>query len=224
MPKFRDLSTELQAKVKTLEMIAEKEGKDEAKVHEYYRDLKKSTVICGALTTSNKICTNKPYYKEDGTTNGRCIIHGGKSTGAKTKEGREKAIANLRGRSPVHGLYTKDFLSTLTDDEIAFMQWLEEGVRAYYEVSTPLEETALQMLITEAMKHFRIVNTRFEKESKYTSEPLTKFLRIIETQGWRRKEDDKTKGVSADVMLKLINELDEPRKSSNEPPKIKRIK
>lgn len=80
------------------------------------------------------------------------------------------------------------------------------------------------MLIMEALRHFRMVNTRFEKESKHTSEFLTKFLRIIETQGWKRKEDNKTKGVSAEVMLKLINELDKPRKSSNEPPKIKRIK
>ena len=223
MPSFKDLSTELQAKVRTLEAIAEKD-KDEARAHEYYRELKKSKEICGALSNSGEICINKPHYKENGTTNGRCIWHGGKSTGAKTKEGKKKALDNLRGKSPVHGLYTKDFLSTLTDDEIAFMHWLEEGVKAHYEVSTPLEETALQMLIMEALRHFRMVNTRFEKESKHTSEFLTKFLRIIETQGWKRKEDNKTKGVSAEVMLKLINELDEPTKSSNEPPKIKRIK
>lgn len=164
MPSFKDLSTELQAKVRTLEAIAEKD-KDEARAHEYYRELKKNKEICGALSNSGKICINKPHYKENGTTNGRCIWHGGKSTGAKTKEGKKKALDNLRGKSPVHGLYTKDFLSTLTDDEIAFMHWLEEGVKAHYEVSTPLEETALQMLIMEALRHFRMVNTRFEKES-----------------------------------------------------------
>lgn len=54
MPSFRDLSTELQAKVRTLEAIAEKD-KDEARAHEYYRELKKSKEICGALSNSGKI-------------------------------------------------------------------------------------------------------------------------------------------------------------------------
>ncbi len=38
--------------------------------------------------------------------NGRCKMHGGKSTGAKTKEGLE----NIRNSNFRHGLYAKEIL------------------------------------------------------------------------------------------------------------------
>jgi hypothetical protein len=228
MPQFKDLPTELQAKVKTLEAIAEKD-RQEAKAHEYYMEFRKNEVICGALTGSGKVCIRAPYIKEDGSTNGKCYAHGGKSTGARTEEGKKKAIKNLRARTPVHGLYSKNFLETLSEEELAFMQWMEDSVKARYEIETALEETSLQMLIMEAVRHFRMVNTKFEKETKHASEYLTKFLRIIETQGWRKKDEneEKRKGVSVDTILNMLNELDSKNKSEKQPQEraqIKRIK
>ena len=54
---------------------------------------------CGAKTRAGGICP-KPAYKDSG----RCQNHGGASTGAKTKEGRQRlSEAHLK-----HGHYTKD--------------------------------------------------------------------------------------------------------------------
>ena len=57
---------------------------------------------CGAKTRRGTEC-QRPAYKRSG----RCGLHGGKSTGAKTYEGLKSiSEANLR-----HGRYTKDQLA-----------------------------------------------------------------------------------------------------------------
>lgn len=54
---------------------------------------------CGAKTRRGTDC-QRPAYKQ----NGRCGLHGGQSTGAKTPEGLKRiSDANLK-----HGKYTKD--------------------------------------------------------------------------------------------------------------------
>jgi len=56
---------------------------------------------CGAKTRRGTEC-QRPAYKH----NGRCGLHGGLSTGARTPEGLERiSAANLK-----HGRYTKDKL------------------------------------------------------------------------------------------------------------------
>lgn len=56
---------------------------------------------CGARTRRGTAC-QRPAYKR----NGRCGLHGGKSTGARTPEGLKRiSAANL-----IHGRYTKDKL------------------------------------------------------------------------------------------------------------------
>ena len=56
---------------------------------------------CGAKTRRGTEC-QRPAYKQ----NGRCGLHGGKSTGARTPEGLQRiSEANLK-----HGRYTKDKL------------------------------------------------------------------------------------------------------------------
>ena len=53
---------------------------------------------CGARTRNGTPC-RAPAMK-----NGRCRLHGGKSTGPRTKEGIEK----IREAHFIHGRYTKD--------------------------------------------------------------------------------------------------------------------
>ena len=56
---------------------------------------------CGAKTRRGTEC-QRPAFKH----NGRCGLHGGKSTGARTPEGLQRiSAANLK-----HGRYTKDKL------------------------------------------------------------------------------------------------------------------
>ena len=58
-------------------------------------------IRCGAKTRRGTDC-RRPAYKQ----NGRCGLHGGKSTGARTPEGLQRiSEANLK-----HGRYTKDKL------------------------------------------------------------------------------------------------------------------
>ncbi|RDY72568.1 hypothetical protein DXT76_01105 [Halobacillus trueperi] len=217
MPYFEHLTKSMQAQVRSLEACFENDGVDTAKRTETYRKLGKSEVICGALTPRHKrVCLEKPWVKEDGSTNGRCRYHGGKSTGAKTAEGKKKAIANLRTRTPVHGLYSENFLETLTDEELAFMDFMERSAKETYVIEGALEEFALQALIMEAVRHFRIVNTKFEKESKNASEFITKYMRLLENQGWRRKDQEsKGKGASG-ALANLMRELDKETSESSQ--------
>ncbi|MBT4922523.1 MAG: hypothetical protein HON23_05865 [Rickettsiales bacterium] len=66
---------------------------------------------CGAKTRANTKC------KSPAMVNGRCRMHGGKSTGAKTAEGKEK----IRKTHIVHGLYGKEYL--------LYKKWMNEFCR-----------------------------------------------------------------------------------------------
>ena len=54
---------------------------------------------CGAKTRKGTPC-QRPAYKR----NGRCSLHGGRSTGPKSEDG----IARLTAARTTHGKYTKD--------------------------------------------------------------------------------------------------------------------
>ena len=57
---------------------------------------------CGAKTRRGTEC-QRPAYKR----NGRCALHGGASTGARTREG----LNRISGANLKHGRYTKDKLT-----------------------------------------------------------------------------------------------------------------
>lgn len=64
----------------------------------------KYVTICGAKARRNN---HQPCRQPGMRTNGRCRLHGGKSTGAKTPEGKlRSAQANLK-----HGRYTNEALA-----------------------------------------------------------------------------------------------------------------
>jgi len=57
--------------------------------------------LCGAKSKRTGLPCRQPAMK-----NGRCRLHGGKSTGAKT----EKGIQAIRNANIKHGLYSKKYL------------------------------------------------------------------------------------------------------------------
>lgn len=73
---------------------------------------------CGAKTRSGKPC------KAPAMKNGRCKMHGGKSTGVKTKEG----IAKIKKANLKSGFYTKEaikerkLLSDIWREERRFLE------------------------------------------------------------------------------------------------------
>ena len=77
-----------------------------------------STVkLCGAKAKQN----NHQPCRQPAMKNGRCRLHGGKSTGAKTKEGKEKAAkANYK-----YGLYTNKAMAEKKNIQ-KMMRWRDE--------------------------------------------------------------------------------------------------
>ena len=57
-----------------------------------YEGATKSKQVCGAKTR-----TGKPCQAPGNGRGGRCKLHGGKSTGPKTQEGKARSLAALRG-------------------------------------------------------------------------------------------------------------------------------
>ena len=69
---------------------------------------------CGARTKRN----NHQPCKQPAMKNGRCRMHGGKSTGPKTEQGKQNsAMANYK-----HGLYTKAAIAERNRMRM-MMQW-----------------------------------------------------------------------------------------------------
>lgn len=72
---------------------------------------------CGAKARRNK---HQPC-RQPAMKNGRCRLHGGKSTGPKTEHGKQNsAKANYK-----HGLYTKSAMIERQNMRM-FMQWSDE--------------------------------------------------------------------------------------------------
>ncbi|MFK4377689.1 hypothetical protein ABH948_003096 [Bacillus sp. RC218] len=115
-------------------------------------ELQKNTHICGAIM-KNRVCTTKPINEK----NLRCGWHGGKSTGANTEEGKRVRDEQLeKGRkATIHGLYQKDFLASLTEEEKDWygetMQWYKDN----YDDLDPLDISKLDLALMNTIKSWR---------------------------------------------------------------------
>ncbi len=79
--------------------------------------INKTVLLCGARARRNN---NQPC-RQPAMKNGRCRLHGGKSTGAKTLEGKDRAAkANLKG-----GLYTNEAIAERKRMRV-MMGWRED--------------------------------------------------------------------------------------------------
>ncbi|MGI8277448.1 HGGxSTG domain-containing protein [Bacillus mycoides] len=115
--------------------------------------LKAEESICGVITKQGVACTKKPVNEK----NLRCAWHGGKSTGAKTEEGKRVRDEQLeKGRkATIHGLYQKDFLASLTEEEKEWygetMQWYKDN----YDDLDPLDISKLDLALMNTIKSWR---------------------------------------------------------------------
>ncbi|MFY0759844.1 HGGxSTG domain-containing protein [Metabacillus dongyingensis] len=225
MPQFKDLSNELQIKVRQMELKANELGKESPECRELRLELQKEESICGALV--NKGETHKACLRPPVSENGRCGLHGGKSLVGEQRTPAQKlsAMKNLRPQAHfVHGLYAEEsnFIASLTDQEVEFMTWLDEQVRSKYEVEEGLGDVVLEGLLHDAIMHFRLMNSgTLQKGSKHTAKPLQDLMKTIKEMGWsKRSESVKPKSVLGD-MVALLGEL---QSGTQEKPQIKRIK
>ncbi|PEK65567.1 hypothetical protein COM55_06225 [Bacillus pseudomycoides] len=183
---------------------------NEEALKKFKAKMKKDNLICGSIKGSGKLCVNKPHYKEDGTTNGRCHIHGGKSAGQTTVEGKAKARANLHNKANlVHGIYSEEFKDSLTVEEVNLYNGLMEHFVGNYEVD-PFNLTMVDRYIMNTIKQARRDSVNFMNESKAHNDFEMKAIRYIESLGLNNKfKQQQGKGEIQQVNLNQLFDLGE---------------
>lgn len=150
--------------------------------------LKKVTVICGAIQKNGKICTRAPHTKDDGSSNGRCAFHGGKSTGQTTKEGKARSLANLSPQANmIHGAYSERFQENLTQEEIELYTYLMNYFENDLEIKDPINLILCQRFVMNLLKQMRIESDDLTKESRSYNDFDAKIVRFIETLGLNKR-------------------------------------
>ncbi|MGH0443665.1 HGGxSTG domain-containing protein [Bacillus mycoides] len=149
-------------------------------------ELQKNTHICGAIM-KNRVCTTTPANEK----NLRCAWHGGKSTGAKTEEGKKVRDANLKKGhdSTIHGIYSRKFLEEWTLEEQAFYDHTWSYYKENYDLE-PLDEVALDRFLINSIKAMRVdsVGMNYATNLKVSLVDFEgKAIRQAETLGLNRK-------------------------------------
>ncbi|MCM2590481.1 hypothetical protein NDQ53_14355 [Rossellomorea marisflavi] len=186
---------------------------DEVKLKLIKKKLKKQAKICGAVKGNGRVCLRKPHFKDDGSTNGRCQFHSGKSTGPKTLEGREKALKNLNPKAKtIHGIYSKDFKETLTEEEVGFynysIDWFFENFKE--DASSPVNLSLFDRFIMNFIKQGRKDAQDFLSDSKTYNDFESKLIRFAETLGLNRKfeksRENSSNSSNKDIALLFMDE------------------
>ncbi|PGD77087.1 hypothetical protein COM46_08605 [Bacillus pseudomycoides] len=168
-----------------------RENDNELALKEVKKELKALSDVCGAVTSKGKICTKKPYVKEDGTISDRCIFHGGKQTGQRTEEGRQRSLANLNKHAAMtHGVYSKNFLENLTEQELVLYYSIIAEHSEDEDLQTPANQILLQRFAMDTLKLLRI-----EQYGKYgmmgettaQTEISNRLIRLSESLGLNAK-------------------------------------
>lgn len=158
------------------------------RAEELRKELMKADIICGAIErNTGKICSKDPHVREDGSSNGRCLAHGGNVSGQVTEEGKARALANLNPKARlVHGLYSRFVMSAEENDFYVTMM-------NHYIEELDLDP-ANMLLLDRALRNF-ILNQRKEvaeageivDETNSYNDYDTKFMRYMQALGMDRK-------------------------------------
>jgi hypothetical protein len=222
VPRFAELSKDLQLKVRQIEAYANELGKDSPECRELWLELQKETVICGALKRKDGVysaCLRSPVEGAQ-----RCAWHGGNSLAGEERTPAQKLVTMKYLRpeaSFVHGLYSEEstFVKSLTDEEIQFMAWLDKKVRENYEVEEGLGDVILEGLLHDAVLHFRLLNSgRLERGSKHTAKPLMDLMKACKEMGWTKKEKTSQNQSQSvlDAWLKKLDSVPMNKKEDND--------
>ncbi|PFN86614.1 hypothetical protein COJ67_17960 [Bacillus thuringiensis] len=198
---LREYINDIRDRIRSGELL-----RDSDEMKEIKKVLKAEMTICGAVTGSGRVCSTTPSHK-----NGRCIVHGGRSTGATTEEGKNKMKENLaKGRQPIHGLYQKDFLATLTEEEKDWYGDTMEWYKNNYEDLDPLDIAKLDLALINTLKSWRkngksmsyAVN---EKVSMVDFE--NRAIKLLDDLGMSRKFKKSRENSSNSTNVNVFNSL-----------------
>lgn len=114
---------------------------------------------CGAKTRSGGSCRRPAGWGTDHAGSGRCKLHGGKSTGAKTAEGKAAVAKN----AIKHGAYIERLI---TVEEQELHDWLfEETIQKYdLDRGNPIHMTTLSRACITYIKLIRLDQWELEEE------------------------------------------------------------
>ena len=200
------------------EVATAKANNDEDALKELKKQLRKEPSICGAVQGNGKICMRKPYMREDGTTLGRCHIHGGKSIGQTTEEGRRRSLANLNPKANlIHGIYSKEFKDMLTQEETELYNSLMDYYLDNYE-NDPFNMALVDRYALNMIKVARMDSKSFLKDSQSYNDPETKLIRYIESLGLNNKfkqSKENSKNKSEDVNLNVLFDMGDGNQETN---------
>lgn len=149
--------------------------------------LQKEESVCGAICGSGRVCTQPPTNEK----NFRCRMHGGRSTGAKTEEGKKVRDANLKKghERTIHGIYSRKFLEEWTEEEQAFYDNTWSYYKENYDLE-PVDEVALDRFLINSIKAMRVdsVGMNYATNLKVSLVDFEgKAIRQAETLGLNRK-------------------------------------
>ncbi|MED0903346.1 hypothetical protein CN327_09960 [Bacillus cereus] len=149
--------------------------------------LQKEESICGAICGSSRVCTQPPTNEK----NFRCRMHGGRSTGATTEEGKKVRDANLKKghERTIHGIYSRKFLEEWTEEEQAFYDNTWSYYKENYDLE-PLDEVALDRFLINSIKAMRVdsVGMNYATNLRVSLVDFEgKAIRQAETLGLNRK-------------------------------------
>ncbi|PEA21235.1 hypothetical protein CON40_10730 [Bacillus cereus] len=149
--------------------------------------LQKEESICGAICGSGRVCTQPPTNEK----NFRCRMHGGRSTGATTKEGKKVRDTNLKKghERTIHGIYSRKFLEEWTEEEQAFYDNTWSYYKENYDLE-PLDEVALDRFLINSIKAMRVdsVGMNYATNLRVSLVDFEgKAIRQAETLGLNRK-------------------------------------
>jgi hypothetical protein len=181
--KIRDLSEEAARELAEEVNSMKYEKSRKKKAESLRRGLKANVSICGAISKeTGRICSRPPV---EGAT--RCAAHGGCSTGARTPEGKEKALANLNPRANfVTGMYGQFVMSAEEDT-------FYETMMNHYIDELDLDPANI-LILDRALRNF-ILNQRKERveaeeilnEIQFDIDYDSKFLKHMQALGLDRK-------------------------------------
>jgi hypothetical protein len=122
---------------------------------------------CGAKTRSGGSCKRPAGWGTDHVGTGRCKLHGGKSTGAKSIEGKQKVSQNAKK----HGAYIDRIIN---DEEQMTYDWLfAETVKKYdLDEENPIHMITLQRACITYIKLIRL--DEWEMNEEYVHNELQK--------------------------------------------------
>lgn len=208
-PKKNRLPQELQRKIEALEGET-----NEKKIKELKKFMKKEAEICGALQSNGAVCVKKPWVREGGSTNGRCVTHGGSKELSKDPERRERQLANLNPKARlVHGMYSQEFKEKLTKEEVNFynemVDWFTES---YPEDIDPINMSLLHRYGMNTIKTMRQESTDFLKESRSQNSFERMMINFANELGLNKKyrdsKENKVNKQNADIALLFQNDSD----------------